>query len=202
MHFVTDFNQAVLHPNPHLEKEILDRLFRTQCRPERCTRKAFARAGLPETLFLAVRDMVYEPEYRDRLQPAPGVIEVFRCLLEDGHDVSVVTSRTGNSCELAEAWFRERSGLCVPFVGIGKDREGMKMSKGPALRGLGADFYLDNSAKKLSLLVRERGQFDRAFPKLFHLRPRESDENWSPPYTFPIFSWWQVFEMVTAIAAS
>jgi hypothetical protein len=202
MHFATDFNQAIFQrPKPDLEGEILKRIFESQKkRPESLTWKSFEKQGYGLELFERARDWIYRPEYRMYLEPVDGAIEALQ-LLCVANDVTIVTTRTGASCDFAQQWLLERSGLHLPFVGVGTDCRGVKMSKAPTLRSIGADLYLDNSRKKLMQILRERKEFPK-FPKLLHLRPPVIiGDNWSPPHTVPVQSWQHVLHVVNAIVA-
>ncbi|NTW30671.1 MAG: hypothetical protein HGA33_05305 [Candidatus Moranbacteria bacterium] len=202
MHFATDFNQAIFkRPSPDLEGEILKRIFESQKkRPESLTWKSFEKQGYGLELFVWARDWIYRPEYRKYLEPVEGSIEALRQLCV-ANDITIVTTRTGASCDLAQQWLFERSGLRLPFVGVGTDGRGVKMSKAPTLLSIKADVYLDNSRKKLMQILRERKEFVK-FPKLLHLRPPVIiGDNWSPPHTVPVQSWQHVLHVVNAIVA-
>lgn len=74
------------------------------------------------------------------MQPLPGAFEVMHQLIEDGHMLAAVTSRSGKSLELAQRWVAN-NGFC--FEVIGTD------GRSKALYTRGMDVFLDNDPGKL-----------------------------------------------------
>ncbi len=200
MRIGVDFNKVILAPNLSLEAEILYCSFPdVKTRPQKCTWKEFQRQDIPRDRFEELRDMIYLPAYRYRLSPVKGAFDTLRRFVESGHDVLVVTSRVGRSCELSKEWFHEMSGLAIiPFIGVGTDENGVKKSKGDVLRKYDIHVYIDNSDKKRRQILRERAQFKK-LPKLLHFRLFGREEEWSPPYTVPAFSWLDIRQRTDAI---
>lgn len=79
------------------------------------------------------------------MKPVPGAFVYIRQLLRDGHDLLVVTSRSGEQLAIAEEWTNDL-GLDLPFVGVGYGK-----SKAQAARGL--DVFIDDDLDKLEPLV-------------------------------------------------
>lgn len=79
------------------------------------------------------------------MDPVPGVIDHLPKLLADGHDVRVITSRTGTELEIAKEWSRLQ-GLQLAFTGTGYGN-----SKADAASGL--DLFVDDDLDKLAPLV-------------------------------------------------
>ncbi len=202
MFFATDFNKVIMQkPDPDLEERILEEIFESRkARPKSLTWKSFEKQGYGLEFFEWARDWIYRPEYRKYLEPVDGAIEALRQICV-ANDITIVTTRTGVSCDLAQQWLFECSGLRLPFVGVGTDSRGVKMSKAPTLLSIKADVYLDNSREKLVQILRERKEFVK-FPKLLHFRPPVIiGDNWSPPHTVPVQSWQHVLHVVNAIVA-
>ncbi len=79
------------------------------------------------------------------MKPVDGVLHFLPQLLDDGHTVLVVTSRSDVSLEIAKEW-SVRQGLKLDFVGVGYGK-----SKANAAKDL--DFYVDDDFDKLEQLI-------------------------------------------------
>lgn len=79
------------------------------------------------------------------MKPVSGVVAYTKEFLRDGHDILVVTSRTGEQLAIAIEWTNEL-GLDLPFIGVGYGK-----SKAHAAKGL--DVFVDDDFDKLEPLV-------------------------------------------------
>ncbi|MEK7660151.1 MAG: hypothetical protein AAB343_03025 [Patescibacteria group bacterium] len=75
------------------------------------------------------------------MELVPGVIEYTQQLLSEGHEISVVTSRSHTMIDIAQEW-SWRNGLTFNFVGVGYGN-----SKADVARGLAC--YIDDDLDKL-----------------------------------------------------
>jgi hypothetical protein len=197
----TDFNKVIQLPDPALESEILDRVFMSENRPRKMTWRCFRELRYSWRHFEAIRNMIYLPEYRDRLLVADGVLDVLQMFLTAGYRVIVVTTRVGESLELAKEWFLEVGGPDILFVGVGVDVNFVKKSKTAALIKHGVDVFIDNSGGKLLSIHRERAQFP-TFPQLLHFVPKgriESPKDSPCPFAEPLFSWSHLPGVIAAL---
>lgn len=80
-----------------------------------------------------------------RLEPVDGLFPCLPRLMEDGHTVSVITSRMETDLEIAKEWSRKQ-GLSLELIGVG-----YRNSK--AQHALGLDVYVDDDLHKLEPLV-------------------------------------------------
>jgi hypothetical protein len=80
-------------------------------------------------------------EFGFLMEPVEGSLNFIPQLLDLGHSVSVVTSRTGMGLKIAEEW-SILQGLCLDFTGVGYG-----LSKAMFCRGL--DVFIDDDIDKL-----------------------------------------------------
>ncbi|MBI4523911.1 MAG: hypothetical protein HY695_08885 [Deltaproteobacteria bacterium] len=91
------------------------------------------------------RAIYYTKEVGLLMEPVDGVKAWVPKLIEEGHQISVITSRADAVLEIAKEWAKHQSlGLDLIGVGIGN-------SKAPAAAGL--DVYVDDDLHKLKPLV-------------------------------------------------
>ena len=127
------------------------RMFRVECCPQRFKRKYVVSHGLlTDAQYEEVHQAVYDPEHLLSLDPVDGAIESIEALIREKHRVCIVTSRTGNDLEVMKEWWRMRSRFTIDLFGTGKGK-----SKGPMLRELHADTFVDNDLKKLRKISEE-----------------------------------------------
>lgn len=96
--------------------------------------------------YAAFQDIIYRT--RDAahfMHPVDGMAESIRRLADDGHTLTVVTSRDGEGLEIAKQWSAEQ-GLSLDFIGVGHG-----VSKAGACAGL--DAFVDDDLDKLEQLV-------------------------------------------------
>ncbi len=78
-------------------------------------------------------------------EPVEGMLTHLPKLLEEGHRIRIVTSRSGDQLDIAREWCG-RHGIALDFTGVGYG-----VSKAGAAAGL--DLYVDDDLDKLSPLV-------------------------------------------------
>lgn len=83
-------------------------------------------------------------EFGSRMEPLYGALYYISRLIEDGHKVIVVTSRSMPALAIAKEWSSER-GLYLDFISVGYG-----VSKADAAQGL--DLFVDDSLEKLKQL--------------------------------------------------
>lgn len=119
--------------------------FGVHCCPQMFKRKQVQPKLLSADQYERVQQLTYGPEYGLRLDPVPGVVECLSGLVLEGHELYVVTSRTGSELKVAKEWWKGVSdGVPMEFIGTGRGK-----SKGSAVRDLGLHFLIDDDLKKL-----------------------------------------------------
>lgn len=79
------------------------------------------------------------------MEPVESMLEFLPRLINEGHELRVVTSRHGDSLEIAIAW-AEKQGLALEFTGVGYGK-----SKAPATAGF--DLFVDDDLDKIEPLI-------------------------------------------------
>jgi len=96
--------------------------------------------------YLALQDDIYGKwEIAQHAKPVPGVLEAVPELLRRGHEVRIITSRSGVTLEVARNWAKLH-GLTLDITGVGHG-----VSKAEAAAGL--DVFVDDDLDKLEPLV-------------------------------------------------
>jgi hypothetical protein len=85
------------------------------------------------------------PEFSLDMDPVPHALDYIHKILSLGHEVRVITSRSGPALERAQEWSKKFN-LDLHFTGVG-----YKQSKAPACEGL--DIYVDDDIDKLEELL-------------------------------------------------
>jgi len=101
-------------------------------------------------LTMAEYRVLQEAVYSDfdvglTMQPVSGMLEYLPRLLNEGHEIRIVTSRDGVRLDVAKAW-AEKHALELEFTGVGYGK-----SKAPATEGF--DLVVDDDLEKLEPLV-------------------------------------------------
>ena len=78
--------------------------------------------------------------------PVQDSLAVIKKLLTDGHNLKIITSRSGRTLEIAKEWLRNQNLGHLPIVGVGYQK-----SKAEYCRGL--DIYVDDDLVKLDALT-------------------------------------------------
>ena len=84
-------------------------------------------------------------DWYDFLEPVEGAIQGIRTLVDEGHEVRIVSGRDGKALNLAEKWALGK-GVDVPFYGVG-----YRSSKKQALEG--CVMFVDDDMHYLEPLV-------------------------------------------------
>ncbi|MFH0905107.1 MAG: hypothetical protein V1826_00065 [bacterium] len=96
--------------------------------------------------YNALKHCIYTNEgFGSAIQSVPGAIVCIKQLLQDGHEIIVVTSRWAESLTMAQDWVRKQ-GLDLSVMGVG-----LGNSKAPAAAGL--DVFVDDDLENLQDLV-------------------------------------------------
>lgn len=96
--------------------------------------------------YRALQDLIYgDPEVGMSMQPVSGMLEYLPRLLNEEHEVRIVTSRAGHMLEIARAW-AEKHALDLEFTGVGHGK-----SKAPATEGF--DLFVDDDLDKIEPLI-------------------------------------------------
>jgi len=129
---------------------------------------------------------VENSSWHPKLALMPGAKEGIRHLLNDGHDVCCITSRTPIAVELARIWI-ERQEIHVPIFSLG-GREG----KLHAVKKHGREVYIDDDLDYLKPMVGE-------IPHLF-LYTWEYNKDTNPaPEIIRVGSWSDFLERIGSI---
>lgn len=80
-----------------------------------------------------------------RMSPVPGVLDVLPRIMGDGHEVRIITSRSGEMLAIAAEWC-DKHGLELDFRGVGYG-----VSKADEARGM--DVYVDDDLDKIAPLI-------------------------------------------------
>jgi len=101
---------------------------------------------LTEAQYRSLQKRIYgTEEFGLLMEPVPGALQHIETLLLAGHELTVVTSRSNESLQVAESW-SARQGLKIPFIGCGYN-----VTKAAACTGL--DIFIDDDLDKLVPLV-------------------------------------------------
>lgn len=86
-------------------------------------------------------------EFGMRMVAVDGVVEGIGRLRDAGHELRVITSRSGDPLEVARTWC-DAKGIDLPFTGVGYDRPKTAAAKG-------FDVFVDDDLDKLEPLIGE-----------------------------------------------
>lgn len=96
--------------------------------------------------YLAIQKSVYPTREENlRMKAVDGALEHIRLLKDDGHEISVITSRTGEELDIAMEW-ADRKGASLHFIGVPHGT-----SKAEVARGLNC--FVEDDLFKLVPLV-------------------------------------------------
>ncbi len=146
LHIGLDFD-GVLSDCGKLKSEAAKRFFGVDIPSEKFKKELVVGTGLL-TLeqYRELQQIVYATrEVGLKAEPVEGMLIHLPRLLEEGHRVRIVTSRSGPQLEIAQEWALKR-GLIVDFIGMGYGK-----SKAGAAAGM--DLYVDDDLDKLEPLV-------------------------------------------------
>lgn len=96
--------------------------------------------------YKALQDEIYtNMEIGLTMEPVEGMLEFLPRLINEGHDIRIVTSRIGETLEVAVAW-AEKHGLALEFSGVGYGK-----SKANATAGF--DLFVDDDLDKIEPMM-------------------------------------------------
>lgn len=151
MRIALDFD-GVLSDCGSLKSEHAKRMYGVDIPPERFKKELVVKelaggAGLLTMAeYQALQDEVYgNPEVGMTMKPVEGMKLYVPRLLDEGHHLHIVTSRSGPMLDIAAEWAKLH-GLDVGFTGVGHGK-----SKAAALEGF--DLYADDDLDKLEPVV-------------------------------------------------
>ena len=101
----------------------------------------------PRQYFDAKRDVYIHKQFAEQMVPVAGAKEYIRRLMQAGHTVVIVSSRSRRSARFARKWCRGL-GQSLVVVGVGMD----KVDKSEAARHYRLDVFVDNELVKLRAL--------------------------------------------------
>lgn len=96
--------------------------------------------------YRKLQDVIYnDPEVGLTMQPVSGMLEYLPRLLNEEHEVRIVTSRDGPKLDIAKAWTANHA-LELEFTGVGYGK-----SKASAVTGF--DMFVDDDLDKIEPLI-------------------------------------------------
>lgn len=141
-----DFD-GVISDCGRLKSDGAKKIYGVEIPPERFKKELVVDAGiLTLNQYKYLQKQIYGTrEIGLTMLPVEGVLEFVPLLQMEGHDLRIITSRTGSKSEIAREWLRLK-GLDLHIRGVGKN-----VSKAKACRGL--DIYIDDDLDKLESLI-------------------------------------------------
>jgi len=134
----------------------------------------------------AIQNRVYgDREVGLRLDPVAGMTTYLPRLLADGHDVEIITSRTGVMLDIAQEWLAGHS-ITLRFTGVGH-----RKSKADAANGIA--LYVDDDLDKIAPLV---GVVPHRFLFSWHYNAHETPGEVAER----VASWEDLYARITGIA--
>ena len=104
-----------------------------------------ANGSMTREQYRALAAHVTESDLGLTVPPVPGAIEKIKALKDEGHELSIITSRNEAGSDIARRWC-EMQEIPLPVISVGYG-----MSKTDAAKGL--DVYLDDDHEKLTPLT-------------------------------------------------
>lgn len=133
-----DFDGVIADSHP-LKSVIAKQMFGVDIPPDKFFKEYIVEAGLSIDQYKKVKENLYFNDHDiSPIKDAPIRISL---LLEQGHDIKIITSRTGETLEKAKNLLKKYN-LNLPVVGVGYG-----VSKVPASEGL--DVFIDDDIEKL-----------------------------------------------------
>ena len=115
-------------------------------------RGSTTRGGAPGISFRqyneAKRDVYWRAPTASEMIPVPGAIWYAQKLVNDGHSIFVISSRSRRSARFARSWCKQKRLPLTLVMGVGMDR----IDKSEAARKYELDVFVDNDLEKLLLL--------------------------------------------------
>ena len=180
-----DFDDVIA--NSHLLKPVVaKKLFGVEINPDRFRREWVVPVGiLTNDQYVEVGKEVFSGKYP--MIPVPGVLEYVSRLIQDGHKLRIVSSRSvvQGTLEPAIKWISYHS-IDLPLLGVG-----YRMSKADACKGL--DLFVDDDSTKLEPLV-------GVVQHLVLFSWPQNSEEIPPKGTVRVWSWEEAYQHITQVA--
>jgi 5'(3')-deoxyribonucleotidase len=133
-----DFDGVIANSHP-MKSVIAKQMFGVDIPPERFFKESVVENGLSLEQYKLVKENLYFNDHDILpIKDAPAYISL---LLSRGHDIKIVTSRTGDTLKKAENLLKKYN-IDLPLVGVGYG-----LSKAVAAEGL--DLFVDDDIEKL-----------------------------------------------------
>ena len=130
-----------------LKSEGVKELYGMEIPPEEFKRELLVGSNIfTQEQYTHIQSQIYAS--RDlglKMEPVKDAIEYISKLQDEGHELTVITSRRGDAAEIAREWMRAHS-LELELVSVGKGE-----NKSSACHGLNC--YIDDDLDKLGYLV-------------------------------------------------
>ncbi|MDP2586380.1 MAG: hypothetical protein Q8P32_01225 [Candidatus Komeilibacteria bacterium] len=141
-----DCDKVILDPDPQ-KAALAKELFGIDILPEQCKREVAVPGILTLEQYREIqKTLFYNWEMSKGILPVPGAVDYVRMLMDSGHFIKVITSRTGEALEIAQRLCRQHGLEIFDWQGVGHD-----VSKKEAAKGL--DVYVDDDYDKLEDLI-------------------------------------------------
>lgn len=116
MNIGVDFDGVIADCDP-LKSYVAEQLYGVKVNPNMIKKKfVIANAILTECEYDTLQmEALHKEKYLGLLELVPDSTNSIKFLLDQGHDVKVVTGRYGNSLKLSQAWLNKQ-GLNIPFI--------------------------------------------------------------------------------------
>ena len=150
MHIGLDFDGVICN-DELLKQRAAQKLFGVTFPEGRAKRMFVAEDGiLTMEQYLDLQRYVWSPKGVDFMEPVEGVFEFVGKIMNEGHSIKVITSRTNGALAIAEKWVHDH-GIEVPFLS-----SGYTPGVGPkdkAEKVVGLDVYVDDRPSILEQLA-------------------------------------------------
>jgi hypothetical protein len=96
--------------------------------------------------YRELQEYIYEnPDVGLKMKPVEGALEYLPRLINDGHQVKIITSRIGKSLEVAKQWSSNQV-LKLDIIGV-------NYGESKAQAAVGLDLFVDDGLDKLNELI-------------------------------------------------
>jgi len=132
-----------------LKKEGAMRLFGITIPEEKFKKEiVIAENLLTEDQYRSLQKEIYDnPNIGLLAESVEGMKEYVQTLQEKGHTLTIITSRSAESLEVAKEWLKIKN-IELPIVGVGQEK-----TKENACRNLQLDIFVDDDLDKLQPLI-------------------------------------------------
>jgi hypothetical protein len=127
------------------------------------------------------------------MEPVEGALRYISRLVEEGHIVTVITSRSGTELQIAREWSRMH-GLNLDFVGVGQSG-----SKANIAKDMGIILYVDDDMDKLETFVGAVGNlflFSWGYNAHINIDSKVLGSGSSRSLVCRVYSWAELYERI------